>query len=74
MVQTRQRVDIHGSVGSTSEVDLIVRGDKFSRRVRAFSSSNSADFRFRPHTSFQLVPGAFNRIVASLVLSQIGSR
>ena len=60
VVQARLRMDIHALLGQQSPADLIVRGDRYSRKVRAFSSA-PAEVAFKPNSAFQLVPGAYNR-------------
>lgn len=74
MVQSRQRLDVHGSVGAVVNNDLVVRGDRFARRVRAFASATSDAVSFRPESVFQLVPGAYNRVALALVPKQVGVR
>lgn len=60
VVEARLRMDVHALMGQQSPGDLIVRGDRYSRRVRAFSS-RPAEVTFEPDSAFQLVPGAYNR-------------
>lgn len=60
IVQARLRMDIHSLLGQQSPADLVVRGDHYSRKVRAFSSSLT-EVSFEPANSFQLVPGVYNR-------------
>ncbi|CAM9334375.1 unnamed protein product, partial [Phaeothamnion confervicola] len=60
VVQSRLRLDAHASVGQSAPVDIVVRGDRYARRVRCFSSA-PADVSFDPPGPFQLVPGAYNR-------------
>ena len=75
VVQTRQRLDIHGNVGSAALADLVVRGDRFPRRVRAYALPSAADtVSFKPDTVFQLVPGAYNRVALSICPKMIGYR
>jgi len=62
IVQSRQRLDVHGPVGNTTSVDLVVRGDKFARRARAHASCSHDKLEFAPSGPFQLVPGAYNRV------------
>lgn len=54
IIQTRQRLDVHGSVGATSPVDLVVRGDRFARRARAFVSLSTDRITFKPDAAFQV--------------------
>jgi len=75
IVQTRQRLDIHGSVGSIAQADLVVRGDRFARRARAYALPSPADIvSFRPDNVFQLVPGAYNRVALSISPKCVGYR
>jgi len=60
-VQPMQRVDFHGVLGQSASKELIVKGDRFSRRVQCFTS-NAGETQLLPDGPFQLVPGAFNRI------------
>lgn len=60
IVQARLRMDVHSLLGQQSPADLVVRGDRYSRKVRAFSSA-PAEVMFEPANAFQLVPGAYNR-------------
>lgn len=60
VVQARLRMDIHSLLGQQSPADLVVRGDRYSRKVRAFSSAPS-EISFEPQNAFQLVPGGYNR-------------
>lgn len=60
IVQARLRMDVHSLLGQQSPADLVVRGDRYSRKVRAFSSA-PAEVSFEPENAFQLVPGAYNR-------------
>lgn len=75
VVQTRQRLDIHSTVGSTASSDLVIRGDRFARRAKAFELSSAADtLRFKPETVFQLVPGAYNRVSIHINPKVVGYR
>jgi hypothetical protein len=74
VVQSRQRVDLHASVGSTSTVDLVVRGDRYARRARAFASQGADQIAFEPKSTFQLIPGAFNRVAVQFSPRLLGSR
>ena len=74
VVQSRQRVDIHASLGSSSSVDLVVRGDRYARRAHAYSSHCGDRLSFEPKTTFQLVPGAFNRVSVQFSPNLAGSR
>jgi len=74
MVHSRLRLDIHGVIGNNSLTDLVLRGDKQSRRVRAFGGVNLAaqKISFRPESVFQLVPGAYNRVVMNVHPRKLG--
>ncbi|KAG5181617.1 hypothetical protein JKP88DRAFT_270043 [Tribonema minus] len=61
MVHSRLRLDVHATLGQASAANLVVRGDRYSRRVRCFSSA-PGDCEFDPPTTFQLVSGAYNRV------------
>lgn len=74
-MHTCQKVDVHATVGSLVSTDLIIRGDKYARRAKAFSSVACLDtIKFQPEKNFQLVPGAYNRL--SVIVNPIvaGSR
>lgn len=60
IVQARLRMDVHSLLGQQSPADLVVRGDRYTRKVKAFSSA-PAEVSFEPANAFQLVPGAYNR-------------
>jgi hypothetical protein len=75
VVQSRQRLDLHGAVGTTAQVDLVVRGDRFARRARVYASPCLQDhIYFQPNSLFQLVPGAYNRVLAGYTFKSIGQR
>lgn len=76
MVQTRQKLDVHGSVGATTSTDLVIRGDRYARRAKAFASAlGSSDIvTFRPDSVFQLVPGAYNRVALNIISRHVGYR
>lgn len=73
-MQSRQRLDVHGPVGNSSAVDLVIRGDKFARRVRAHASCSHDKVEFVPENSFQLVPGAYNRVAMRFSPRSMGTR
>ena len=64
-VQEMERVDVHATAGQRSTKELLLRGDKFSRRVRCYSDS-PGEVSFFPAKTFQLIPGAFNKIELSV--------
>ncbi len=72
VIQSRQKLDLHGHVGTTAQVDLVVRGDRFARRARAFASLCADSVFFQPANFFQLVPGAYNRVLAAYNFKTIG--
>ena len=74
VVQSRQRLDVNSSVGSTASVDLVVRGDRFSRRARVFGSNTSDRFVFSPNETFELVPMAYNRVLLKYSPTSMGSK
>lgn len=74
VVQSRQRLDVNSSVGSTATVDLVVRGDRFPRRTRVFGSNTYDRVVFDPNETFQLVPMAFNRVLLKYSPTSIGSK
>ena len=74
VVQSRQRVDLHSSIGSTATVDLVVRGDRYARRARAYASQCGDKITFEPKSTFQLIPGAFNRVAVQFSPRMLGSR
>ena len=68
-------MDVHGSVGSVSATDLVLRGDRFARRARAYSSVSTTDrLTFSPDKVFQLVPGAYNRVALNITPKSVGYR
>jgi hypothetical protein len=75
VVQTRQRLDLHCNLGCAAAADLVVRGDRFARRVRAYALSSPADtISFKPDNVFQLVPGAYNRVCVTVNPKTVGFR
>ena len=55
--------------------DLVIRGDRYPRRAKAFCSFNAFDrVSFRPENVFQLIPGAYNRVSAVVNPKQVGMR
>jgi len=74
VVQSRQRVDLHSTIGSTATVDLVVRGDRYARRARAYASQCGDKISFEPKATFQLIPGAFNRVAVQFSPRMLGSR
>jgi hypothetical protein len=68
-------MDVHSSVGGVGSVDLVVRGDRFPRKCRAFGTHSPADdLRFQPANFFQLVPGAYNRVGLQVIPRIVGNR
>ena len=61
VVQSRLRADVHATMGQAAGAELIVRGDRHARVVRAYSSE-PRDTTFDPPAAFQLVPGAHNKM------------
>jgi len=74
VIQFRQRLDVHGPIGSNSMVDLVVRGDSFPRRARAFVSGTTDNVSIAPNAGFQLTPGAYNRLAVKFVPKTLGTR
>ena len=74
IVQSRQRLDVTTSVGSTASIDLVIRGDRYSRRARVFGSNTLDRAIFDPIDVFQLVPMAYNRVLLKYSPSSIGSK
>lgn len=75
IVQTRQKMDVHGVVGSILSTDLVIKGDRYARRVKAFCSNAVHDkVSTQPEGVFQLVPGAYNRIAFNLMPQLSGYR
>lgn len=74
VIQYRQRLDVHGPIGSSSVVDLVVRGDQFPRRARAFISHSVDNVSIAPTAGFQLTPGAYNRLAVKFVPKSLGTR
>lgn len=76
IVYSRLRLDIHGTVGSPTAADLVVRGDRSLRRARAFASTlaSTQQISFKPDSVFQLVPGAYNRVLTTIIPKQLGYR
>jgi len=75
IIHSRLRLDIHGIIGSGSVADLVLRGDQHPRRVRSFASAYSPaqKISFKPESIFQLIPGAYNRVVMNIQPKQLGS-
>lgn len=75
IVSSRQKVDVHGVVGSVMSTDLVIKGDRYARRVKAFCSNAVSDrVTTQPEGVFQLVPGAYNRIAFNLMPQLSGFR
>jgi hypothetical protein len=55
------RVDVHGLVGQGTSMELMCKGDNYSRRVKCYSS-HPTETCFLPSDPFQLVPSAYNKI------------
>ena len=69
-VQSMLRVDVHGLVGQGKQTELMVKGDRYSRRVKCFLHPGETGFA---KSAFQLVPGVYNRI-GMFNRPRIGSR
>jgi hypothetical protein len=74
IVEARQKIDVHCTVGSASSVDLVVPGDRFARRVKVFASPTGDKVATQPAALFQLVPGALNRVSVQLTPRYMGIR
>jgi len=74
IVNSRQRLDVHGPVGSSCGLELVVRGDRFARRARAYVSFSQDRVGFEPDVPFQLVPGAFARVGLKFSPRSLGTR
>ena len=74
VVQSRQSIFLHSSVGGSSTVDLVVRGDRFTRRAKAYSSQSLDKTEFSPDNIFQLIPGAYNKVSLRYHPKQTGMR
>jgi hypothetical protein len=74
IIQYRQRLDVHGPIGASSLVDLVVRGDRFGRRARAFVSDSTNSVCLSPPGSFQLTAGAYNRVAVKFTPKEIGTK
>lgn len=62
-------------VRSPSVADLVIRGDQHSRRARAYASLSPAyQIAFKPENVFQLVPGAYNRVMTTVQPRVLGQR
>lgn len=72
IVQSRQRLDVHATLGQTSSTYVVVKGDRYLRRTRCFVSSPSVGPA--PSTTFQLVPGTFSRVELHCVPAQVGAQ
>jgi hypothetical protein len=75
VMHSRLRLDVHGTVGTVSTADLVLRGDQYPRRVRTFASTSQAQFiRFKPENVFQLVANAYNRVMTTIQPKYMGNR
>ena len=66
VVHSRLRADANGVAGQAVGVELVVRGDRSPRVVRAFAGlaapgGDQKDVAFDPPTDFRLVPNAHNK-------------
>jgi hypothetical protein len=75
-MNSRLRLDVHGTVGTPTAADLVIRGDKYPRRVKAFANVLRTNnlISFKPDSTFQLVPGAFNRVMTTILPKQPGNQ
>jgi hypothetical protein len=86
IVNSRQRVDVHGHLGSKCKIEFLLKGDKISRRVKAYTSispvsnqpTNSLlsnlNISLKPHSVFDLEAGKLNEFVASVRSLTPGAR
>lgn len=78
IVYSRLRLDVQSLVRSPTAADLVVRGDRYSRRVRAYASHANCtaaySIDFKPENVFTLVPGAYNRVMTVVQPKQLGGR
>lgn len=80
-MHTRQKLDLHCTLGNATSLDLVVRGDRYARRSRAWNSPTSQggaasgvdQVTLRPDIPFQLVPGAYNRVMLSYLARSLGT-
>ena len=72
-VQTQLKIDSQCSLGGQASLDLITRGDHFSRRVQAFADQQNI-IQFAPNSPTQLIAGVYNRIVAKVSPKVTGFR
>jgi hypothetical protein len=55
-------------------IDLVVRGDSYARRARAFVSDPQDSVTLSPNAPFQLTPGAYNRVAVKFTPKEMGTR
>ena len=72
IVQSKLKLDVSTPAGTSSSLDLVVRGDRYGRRVKIFSNASSRLISFNPSTVMQMTAGVFNRIVANMCPSNVG--
>lgn len=64
MVHARLRLDVHATVGTANAADLVLRGDTFPRRVRAFALPTPTHaLAFKPDNTFQVSDGSVVGVV-----------
>ena len=72
VVQSKLKLDVTTAAGSLSSLDLVIRGDRYGRRVKVYSNASSRLISFNPSSTMQMSAGVFNRIVASICPINIG--
>lgn len=61
VVSSRLCKDVHAALGQATTTDLVVRGDRHMRRVRAYAS-NGPEVNFMPASVFQLASTVYNQL------------
>eukprot|EP01035_Chromulina_nebulosa_P017502 gene17502-23058_t len=74
-IHTCQRIDTVGSFGGVSKIELLVKGDRFNRRLKAFTTLESnQSISFNPKNIFNLIPGSYSKISAEILNKTFGTR
>jgi nephrocystin-4 len=72
VVSSRLRKDVHGAVGVASSLELVVRGERQERLVKAFST-NRGEISFHPQGPFVLHPNVYNQISLTWLPKEAGT-
>jgi hypothetical protein len=74
-VHCRRRIDVEGILGTTSTLEMVAKGDPYTRRVCPYTTA-STDYSvtFRPKEAFQLAANGLNRFMLLVSPNTVGYR